>query len=88
VGKAAIAEAYRMLNIKFENLGSQIHEILIDGDRGGLLRSTAVRERGADQTRDLDVINVTRFHPGLIVEMPEYSDSAAYEATRELRGQN
>ena len=85
-GKAAVAEAYRMLNIKYENLGSTVHEFLIDGDRVALHRTTEVRNRGTSQVYRFDVINFVRFREGLIVEFCEYPDASAAEAVRDLRG--
>ena len=79
VGKASVAEAYRMLNIKYENLGSEVHEFLIDGDRVSLHRTTSVRNRGTSQVFTFDVINFARFRDGLIVEFSEYADVAARE---------
>ena len=85
VGKAAVAETYRMLNIKYENLGSTVHEFLIDGDRVALHRSTTVRNRGTSEVFTFDVVNFVRFRDGLIVEFSEYPDAGAAAAVEDLR---
>jgi ketosteroid isomerase-like protein len=80
IGKQEIAEAYRELNIQYENLGSVIHELLIDGDRVALHRSTTIRNRGEGHIHTFDVINFIRFREGLIVEFSEYPDAGARAA--------
>jgi uncharacterized protein len=84
VGKEAVAEAYRQLNIHWENLGSILHELLIDGDRVALHRTTSVRNRGGGQVHTFDVINFIRFRDGLVVEYSEYCDTAAFAALNEV----
>jgi ketosteroid isomerase-like protein len=83
VGKEAVAEAYRQLNIRYENLGSIVHELLIDGDRVALHRTTSIRNRGGGQEHTFDVINFMRFRDGLVVEFSEYCDPAAIAALNE-----
>ena len=85
VGKTAVAEAYRMLNIKYENLGTMVHEFLIDGDRVALHRTTTVRNRGTSEVFTFDVVNFVRFREGLIVEFSEYPDAGAAAAVADLR---
>jgi ketosteroid isomerase-like protein len=77
IGKAAVKEAYRLLNIEYENLGSAIHELLIDGDRVALHRTTSVRHRGTSQVFTFDVMTFARFREGLVVEFAEYPDLSA-----------
>jgi uncharacterized protein len=84
VGKEVVAEAYRQLNIRYENLGSVVHELLIDGDRVALHRTTSIRNRGGGQVHTFDVINFIRFRDGLVVEFSEYCDSAAIAALNEV----
>jgi ketosteroid isomerase-like protein len=85
VGKEQVAEAYRQLNIQFENLGSVIHELLIDGDRVALHRTTTIRNRGAGHIHTLDLIDFIRFRDGLIVEYSEYPDYATQDALADSR---
>ena len=85
IGKEEVAEAYRQLNIQYENLGSVIHELLIDGDRVALHRTTTIRNRGAGHTHTFDVINFIRFRDGLVVEFSEYPDYATRDALADKR---
>jgi ketosteroid isomerase-like protein len=85
VGKEQVAEAYRQLNIQYENLGSVIHELLIDGDRVALHRTTTIRNRGAGHIHTLDLIDFMRFRDGLIVEYSEYPDYATRDALADSR---
>ena len=58
VGKEAVAEAYRQLNIRYENLGSVVHELLIDGDRVALHAPRAsATAAGAKSTRSTSSIS-------------------------------
>jgi len=83
VGREEVGEAYRQLNIKYENLGSIIHELVIDGDRVALHRTTTIRNRGAGRIHAFDVVNFIRFRDGLVVEFSEYPDFAALAALNE-----
>jgi ketosteroid isomerase-like protein len=85
VGKEEVAEAYRQLNIQYENLGSVIHELLIDGDRVALHRTTTIRNRGGGHRHTCDLINFIRFRDGLIVEFSEYPDHATRDALTDSR---
>lgn len=85
VGKAEVAEAYRLINIQYENLGSEIHELVIDGDQVALHRTITIRNRGAGQKYTFDVMNFARFRDGLVVELSEYLDVAAPSALRRTR---
>jgi ketosteroid isomerase-like protein len=80
VGKEEVAEAYRQINILYENLGSVIHELLIDGDRVAMHRTTTIRNRGAGHIYTFDVIDFMRFRDGLVVEFSEYPDCGARAA--------
>jgi ketosteroid isomerase-like protein len=85
VGKKAVAEAYRQLNVQSENLGSVLHELLIDGDRVALHRTTRVRNRGTGRIHTLDVMDFARFRDGLVVEFSEYPDTAMRARYRDDR---
>ena len=76
-GKREVAEMLAEINTRFENLGSVIHELVIDGDRVALHRTASVRNRGTGETMDVDICNFGRFRDGLIVELSEYPDTAA-----------
>lgn len=66
-----------MLEATYENLGSTIHELVIDGDRAALHRAAKLRNRGTGEVVSIDVCDFFRFRDGLVVEFSEYPDSAA-----------
>ncbi len=76
-GKAIVAQALKMVEIMYENLGSTIHELVIDGERAALHRTSKMRNRGTGETRSVDVCDFLRFRDGLVIEFSEYPDSAA-----------
>lgn len=78
-GKAAYAQALAAIAVMYENLGSIIHELLIDGDRAALHRTSKLRNRGTGQAITIDVCDFLRFRDGLVIEFSEYPDSAALE---------
>ena len=82
VGKAALAETFRLRNIQYENLGSTIDRILIDGDQAAVFRTTTIRERGASETHTFAAIDFFRFRDGLVVEFSEYTDGVGAEVVR------
>ena len=82
VGKAAVAEAFRLRNIQYENLGSNVEKLLIDGDQAVVFRTTTIRERGASETYTFAAIDFFRFRDGLVVEFSEYTDGSGAEAVR------
>jgi uncharacterized protein len=81
VGKEAVAEAFRLRNIQYENLGSTIHSLLIDGDRVVVHRTSTIRDRGGSRSITYDAINFFRFRDGLIVEFTELPDGSIKGAT-------
>jgi ketosteroid isomerase-like protein len=76
-GKAAVGQMLAMIDVMFENLGSTIHELVIDGDRAALHRTSHMRNRGAGTVVSIDVCDFVRFRDGLVAEFSEYPDSAA-----------
>jgi ketosteroid isomerase-like protein len=76
-GKKAVAEALMTIAIQFENLGSVVHELVIDGDRAAIRRSSKLRNRGTGRSADVDIADFVRFRDGLVVEVTEIADSAA-----------
>jgi ketosteroid isomerase-like protein len=65
------------IDMRYENLGSVIHEFMIDGEQVALHRTATIRNRGTGATMDVDICNFARFRDGLIVEFSEYPDTAA-----------
>ncbi len=74
--RATFAESLRLVNVEFEDLGGEIHEFLVDGDRVAVHRTIRIRNRGAGDVVHLDEWVCFRICAGLIVEMASYVDSA------------
>lgn len=76
-GKASATQMLAMIEAMYENLGSTIHELVIDGDRAAVHRTSKLRNRGTGNVVSIDVCDFFRFRDGLVVEFSEYPDSAA-----------
>ena len=76
-GKTFFAQALAVIDAMYENLGSTIHELVIDGERAALHRTAKMRNRGTGQIISVDVCGFLRFRDGLVIEFSEYPDSAA-----------
>ncbi len=76
-GKAVFAQALAAVEAMYENLGSTIHELVIDGERAALHRTSRMRNRGSGETSSVDVCDFLRFRDGLVIEFSEYPDSLA-----------
>lgn len=76
----AFAESLRLVNVEYEELGSEIHEFLIDGDRVAVHRTIRMRNRGAGPAVDLDEWDCFRFHERLVAEFAAYVDVAKLDA--------
>ncbi len=75
-GLAAFAESLRLVNVEFEDLGGEVHELLVDGDRVVAHRTIRLRNRGAGDIAHVDEWVCFRIRDGLIVEMASYVDNA------------
>ena len=71
-----------MRNVQYENLETKIYQLLIDGDRAVVHRTTTIRDRGASGTYTFDAIDFFRFRDGLVVEFSECADLASREAVK------
>lgn len=76
-GKKNVAQAFMMVAAMYENLGSTIHELVIDGERAALHRTSKIRNRGSGATHTIDICDFLRFRNGLVIEFSEYPDSQA-----------
>jgi ketosteroid isomerase-like protein len=76
-GKAIAAQMLATIESMYENLGSTIHELVIDSDRAAVHRTSKLRNRGTGAVVSIDVCDFLRFRDGLVVEFAEYPDSAA-----------
>ena len=76
-GKVLLAQGLALVAAMYENLGSVIHEMIIDGERVALHRTARMRNRGSGAERSVDLCDFLRFRDGLVIEFAEYPDSAA-----------
>jgi ketosteroid isomerase-like protein len=76
-GKGAFLQIMAAINVMYENLGSTIHELVIDNARVALHRTSRMRNRGTGAMISVDVCDFMRFRDGLVNEFSEYPDSAA-----------
>ncbi len=76
-GKKVVAEALMMIAVQFENLGSVVHDLVIDGDRVAMRRTSTIRNRGTGSSAEVDIADFIRFRDGLVVELTEIADAAA-----------
>jgi ketosteroid isomerase-like protein len=74
-GKANMARALVSIATQFENLGSEIHDLLIEGERVALRRTSRVRHRGTNRVADVAIVDFLRFRDGLVIELSEVTDS-------------
>lgn len=77
-GIEACANLVRNVNVNYENLGSRLNKLLIDGDRIAIHRTARIRNRGTGRAVDVDMWNFVTFRDGLIVEFAEYPDTEAF----------
>jgi ketosteroid isomerase-like protein len=74
--RETFAESLRLVNVEFEELGSEIHELFIDGDRVAVHRTIRMRNRGAGAAVNLDKWDCFRFRERLVAEYAAYVDAA------------
>jgi ketosteroid isomerase-like protein len=77
VGKKMVAEALSMIAIQYENLGSVVHELIIDGDRVAMRRTAGIRHRGTGKAAEIEIADFLRFRDGLVADFFEIIDTAA-----------
>jgi ketosteroid isomerase-like protein len=76
-GKAAVTHAFGNLFTHFQSLGSEVHDIVIDGDRVAVRRTTRLRHLGTGRSAEIAVVDFLRFRDGLVTELTELLDSLA-----------
>lgn len=77
-GVEACAKLLRDVNVCYENLGSRLNKLVIDGDRVAMHRTARIRNRGTGRAVDIGMWNFVTFRNGLIVEFAEYPDTEAF----------
>jgi ketosteroid isomerase-like protein len=78
-GRAECFEIARQINVTLENLGSEFHEFVIDGDHAATLRTARLRNRGSGKTVSIDIWDFVTFRDGLVAAFEEYPDTAKIE---------
>jgi ketosteroid isomerase-like protein len=76
-GKAAVTHAFRHIFTHFQSLGSDVHDIVIDGDRVAVRRTTRLRNLGTGRSAGIAVTDFLRVRDGLVTELTELLDSLA-----------
>lgn len=76
-GKAAAKHALAGIFTHFQSLGSTVHDIVVDGDRVAVRRTTVLRNLGTGRSDGIAVVDFLRFRDGLVIELTELLDSLA-----------
>jgi ketosteroid isomerase-like protein len=76
-GKQAFGEALATIAIQYENLGSVIHDLFIDGECVAVRRTATLRHRGTGKVGDVDLADFLTFRDGLLAEFNEIVDAMA-----------
>ena len=79
-GREACAEMLKAIYVAYESLGSTIEQLIVDGDRVAVLRTTKLRNRGSGKFAGVPIWNFIRFRDGLVSEFSEFPDTAAIAA--------
>lgn len=79
-GRDQVVAHLRKYASLLENIVTVLHEIVIDGDRAVVHRTSVGRWRASGRRYQCDFINFMRFRDGLVVEFAEYPDAAWTEA--------
>lgn len=76
-GKANVARALISLTTQYENLGSTVHDLLIDGEHVAIRRTARVRHRGTNRVADIQIADFVRFRNGMVIAFHEVADTLA-----------
>jgi len=76
-GREAVTRAFGILFTHFQSLGSEVHDIVVDGDRVAVRRTTRLRHLGTGRAEGIEVVDFLRFRDGLVTELTELLDSLA-----------
>ena len=83
-GRPAAAAYLRKMCASLENIVSVLHEIVIDGDRAVVHRTSVGRWRESGRRYQCDFIDIFRFRDSLVSEFSEYPDPGWIEAQTEV----
>jgi len=74
-GKANVARAFVSIATQFENLGSTVQSLIIDGEQAAMRRTARVRHRGTNRVANVAVADFIRFRDGQVVALSMVADS-------------
>ncbi|MCW2282421.1 ketosteroid isomerase-like protein [Rhodoblastus acidophilus] len=83
-GKANVAKAMMSLMTQYENLGSTVHSLSIDGENVALRRTARVRHRGTNRVADVAFADFIRFRDGLVIGFSEVADTVTLAELDEI----
>ncbi|MCW2273186.1 hypothetical protein GJ654_03630 [Rhodoblastus acidophilus] len=83
-GKANVAKAMMCLMTQYENLGSTVHSLTIDGESVAIRRTARVRHRGTNRVADVDIADFVRFRDGLVIGLSEVADTVTLAELDEI----
>ncbi|MBB4196990.1 hypothetical protein CCR94_23535 [Rhodoblastus sphagnicola] len=76
-GKAAVKHAFAGVFTHFQSQGSTVHDIVVDGDKVAVRRTTILRNLGTGRADGIAIVDFLRFRDGLVTELTEVLDSLA-----------
>ena len=79
-GRDQVVTHLRKYASLLETIVTVLHEIVIDGDRAVVHRTSVGRWRASGRRYQCDFIDFLRFRDGLLVEFSEYPDAAWTQA--------
>lgn len=77
-GRDKVVAHLRKYANALEKIVTVLHEVVIDGDRAVVHRTSVGRWRASGRRYQCDFISFLRFRDGLLVEFCEYPDAAAW----------
>lgn len=76
-GPEEIKCALNGLHTQYDNLGYELHDILIDGNTAAVRRTTTLRHRGTGRQAEIDACDFVTFRDGYITEFEIFPDTDA-----------
>ncbi len=77
LGREALGESIRQVDIEYEWLDVEVFDIVVDGDRAAVRWRAFWRNRGSGAPGAMELAHFLRFNNGLIVEMHEFLDNSS-----------
>ncbi len=73
-GREAFRENIRLTDVDYEPLGSEVLDILVDGDMTAVRWRNSWRHRNSGRTATMDMAHFLSWRNGMVVEVFEYLD--------------